>query len=445
MGNVDRTASRTVIPQSRGLRLLPIFVALPYLFITWGLFLVGPYVWPVRQWWAIYALIPAAFLALGMGFVVGTRGQAQASGMPAAKAMFWIGGLAALALLVPSSLVYTGKLPWQLSGALESQKDAYSALAEQLAATQGSRGPIALARALFGPLTFCVVPIVVVLWESATKLEKTLAFGTVAASVIFSIERGTTSQLADVFIVGLSAFLVRVGIFTGNLAGLARHWRALVGAAVAFSIILVVVVGRTEARLGGQNIRCLANSGVCADLSSGVYGRMGDTVAFGSAAVTGYFSQGYYGVALAAEKDWEPTWGIGHSPVASALFVMLGGSESFANRSFTFRARSDGWSDETQWSSLITWLANDLTLWGSIVALFGLGWLWGKSWLDASAGGDLRGTVLFCVLSLMVFYLPANNYLMSTYEGYTTLVFWLAVWGFRRRRRSAPSFSEDRS
>lgn len=426
-----------MIPQSRGLRLLPILVALPYLFITWALFLLGPYIWPVREWWAIYALVPAAFLALGLGFVVGTRGSPHAIGMPTAKVMFWIGGLAAVILLVPSSLVYTGKLPWQLSSALQSQKDAYSALSEQLAATQGSRGPIALARAIFGPLTFCVIPIAVLLWESTTKLERALAFGTVAASVIFSIERGTTSQLADIFIIGLSAFLVRVGVFTGNLVGLVKHWRAIVGAALAFALILVVMIGRTEARLGGQNIRCLANSGVCADLSSGVYGHMSDTMAFGSAAVTGYFSQGYYGVALAAEKDWEPTWGIGHSPVVSAIFVMLGGDENFANRSFTFRARADGWSDETQWSSLITWFANDVTLWGSLLPLFALGWLWGKSWLDASAGGDLRGTMLFCVLSLMVFYLPANNYLMATYEGYTTFIFWLAIWGFGRWRRSS--------
>jgi len=123
--------------------------------------------------------------------------------------------------------------------------------------------------------------------------------------------------------------------------------------------------------------------------------------------------------------------------VASALFVMMGGDENFANHSFTFRARADGWSDETQWSSLITWLANDVTLWGSLVLLFGIGWIWGKSWIDASSAGDIRGAILFCVLSLMVFYLPANNYLMSTYDGYTTLLFWLAIWGIGRRKRPA--------
>lgn len=421
--------------QSRGLRLLPIGLALPYLFTTWALFLFGPYVWPVREWWVIYFLVPGAFLSLALGFLLGARGQARGSGMPSAKVMFYIGALAAIILLTPATLTYTGKLPWQLSGAIEDQKQAYSALAEQLASTQGSRGPVALARTLFGPFTFCVLPLCIILWETTTKLERALMAATVAAGLIFSIQRGTSAQMADIIIVTLAAFMVRIGAFSRNLAGLARHWKGLVGIGLIVATLLVILVGRTEARLGGQNIKCLANSGACVDLSSGIYGHMSDTVAFGSAAVSGYLSQGYYGVTLAAEKDFQPTWGIGHSPAASAMFVMLGGSESFANRSYTYRARGDGWSDETQWSSLITWLANDLTLWGAVAALFGFGWLWGKAWLDASVGGDMRAAVFFCVLSMMVFYLPANNYMLATYDGYATFLFWLVIWAFGRRRR----------
>jgi hypothetical protein len=425
-----------VIEQSRGLRLLPILLALPYLFSTWLLFLFGPYVWPVRAWWAIYFLVPAAFIALAFGFMLGIRTKPRGAGMPSARLMFYIGALAAILLLTPATLTYTGKLPWQLSGAIQDQKQAYSALAEQLASTQGSRGPVALARTLFGPFTFCVLPIAIILKETRTKIETALMIATVAAGLIFSIQRGTSAQLADIIIVWLSAYIIRIGVFSDSLAGVLRHWKGIVAVAILGAAIIVTVVGRTEARLGGQNIKCLAESGACVDLSSGVYGHMSDTMAFGSAAIAGYFSQGYYGVALAAEKDFQPTWGIGHSPAASALFVMLGGSETFANRSYTYRARFDGWSDETQWSSLITWLANDLTLWGAVAAIFWIGWLWGRTWLDATAGGDLRAAVFFCVLSMVVFYLPANNYLMATYDGYATLLFWWATWAIGRKRRA---------
>lgn len=423
-------------PKSRGLRLLPILVALPYLFATWLLFLFGPYVWPVRAWWAIYLLVPSAFLALGAGFLTGIRGEARGAAMPSAPMFLWIGAIAAVVLLIPSTVVYTGKLPWQLSGALQSQKEAYSALADQLASTAGSRGPVALARTIFGPFIFSVLPLYLLLRERASKVELLLVLATVGASIIFSIQRGTSSQLADIAIVAIAAYMVRIGAYSNSLAGIARHWKSIAVGAVFVVGSLVTVVGRTEARLGGQNIRCLDQSGACVDLSSGVYGQMSDTMAFGSAAISGYFSQGYYGVALAAEKDFEPTWGIGHSPAAAAVFVMLGGDEDFANRTYTYRARADGWSDQTQWSSLITWLANDFSLWGAVAVLFGLGWLWGRTWLDATVGGDLRAAILFCVLAMMVFYLPANNYMLATYDGYATVVFWLIAWAWGRRARA---------
>ncbi|WP_116091763.1 hypothetical protein [Sphingomonas crusticola] len=424
------------------LRLLPLWVALPYLLITWLLFLVGPYVWPVRAWWAIWIYIPVAFACLAFGFTHGSKGEPRGEGMPKAKWLFYVGSIGALLLLIPTTLTYTGKLPWALGGALD-QREAYAALADQLAATAGGRGPIALLRALLGPFVFCVIPMAVLLWKTPnqrmTWLERALAIATGIIAIDLSLLRGTTAQLADLLIVIASAVLIRLTLHSrgAGLTAVFRHWKLALSGAVLLSMVVLVLVGRTEARLGGRNIGCIERSGVCADLSTGAYGRMPESVAFGAAAVSGYFSQGYYGVALAAEKPWLPTWGAGHSPVAGTLFVMFGGKEQFLNRTYTSRARAEGWPDDTQWSSLITWLANDASLWGALALLWGLGWLWGRTWIDASQAGDLRAAVLFCVLSMVIFYLPANNYVMGTYDAYATLIVWWVLWGWGRGRRSS--------
>jgi hypothetical protein len=270
------------------------------------------------------------------------------------------------------------------------------------------------------------------------RFEKILAAVSVIISVDMSILRGTTAPLADLVVIGSSGYLVKIAgkPSGGALLVLAQRWKSFLAGAITIALVVIILIGRTEARLGGRDIGCLANSGVCADLSSGIYGAMSNSAAFGSAAVAGYFSQGYYGVALASEKPFQSTWGIGHSPASIALFVQLGGKQSFADRSYIARARDDGWNDQTQWSSLITWLANDVSLWGVLPALLGLGWIWGRTWLDASVGGDVRATVFFCAIQMMVFYLPANNYMMQSYDQYVTLVFWGLLWFFGRSRRN---------
>jgi len=181
---------------------------------------------------------------------------------------------------------------------------------------------------------------------------------------------------------------------------------------------------------------CIGYSRICADLTKTPYAAMSDDMAFGAAAITGYLAQGYYGLSLAGEKTPMPTFGIGHSPPLAALYVNLGGDESWANRTLTYRNRIDAWSDETQWSTMWAWIANDIGFTGALIFTIALGWLWGKTWIDTLAG-DLRAAVLFCLVMMTIFYAPANFQLTSTFEGYATLLWWLGVWTWGRSRRTA--------
>ena len=417
---------------------LPLFLGLGYLLATYALFWFGPFDWPVKATWVPEFYIPACFAFLAIGFLIGSRGNARAADFQRAPSFFLFGAWAAVLLLVPTALIYTGKAPWEIGSALADQQAAYSALADQLYATAGSRGPLALARAACGPFIFCVLPLGVLFWRQLSVPRKLGVLATIAASTILSVLRGTTRELADILVIGSSAYFVRVG-FAGQSQGalltLARRWKGILAGAIALGIVLTAVVGRTQIRASGKMATCIGYSHICADLTSGLYGKMSDTFAFGSAAITGYLAQGYYGLSLAGEKQFESTYGIGHSPPLSAVFVSLGGDETWANRTYTFRNRIDAWSDETQWSSMWAWIANDLGFGGALVMTLGIGWLWGKTWTDSIAG-DLRAAVLFCIIMMTIFYAPANLQITGTLEGYATLVFWLAAWAIGRGKRS---------
>ncbi len=55
------------------------------------------------------------------------------------------------------------------------------------------------------------------------------------------------------------------------------------------------------------------------------------------------------------------------------------------------------WSDNTEWSTIFPWLANDVGFTGSLIVVFFLGILFGKSWRDAATGNDFAA-IVFCLL-----------------------------------------------
>lgn len=399
----------------------------------------GPFDWPLKAWWVPDLYVPACFAFLVAGFMIGSRGVGRVADLNQSPAFFAIGVLAALTLLIPTAYTYTGKMPWEAGAALGDQQAAYSALADQLYATQGSRGPIALIRAISGPFIFCVLPLGVMLWPHLSWRRRLAVILTVLVSIDLSILRGTTRELADILVIGTSAYLVRIGAVAHakeqNLLGaIARRWKSIVFGVVLLFLVIVALVGRTQVRANGQSATCIGYSHICADTTNGIYGHMNDTFAFGTAAVTGYLAQGYYGLSLAAEKPFLPTFGIGHSPPIAALFVSVGGDEQWANRTYTYRGRLDAWSDESQWSTMWSWVANDVGFGGSLLFTLALGLLWGRTWIDALSG-DLRASILFCIVMLTIFYAPANLQITSTFEAYATLIFWFFVWFVGRGQR----------
>lgn len=348
-----------------------------------------------------------------------------------------VGAIAAVVLLIPSSLIYTDKWPWQIAAALNDQRDAYATLADQLAETEGARGPFALVRAVAAPFTFCVLPMAVIYWPRLSGKNRFLAILVVLVSIDFSILRGTTRELADLAVIAMSALLVSLGrtsVSTGaNFStAIGRHWKALALAPLLVFAVTVSLIGRTEARLGGKNSICLADSGACVT-NEQPYASMSDATFFGLATVSGYLGQGYYGLTLTANKPFDSTLGVGHSPAVGALFLMLGGNKEHLDRAYTARAERDGWSDATQWSTLLSWISNDIGLAGALFFVVILGALWGRAWINATHGNDDRSAVYFCAIMMMIFYLPANNQMMGSFDNYFTLVFWFVVAMFGRK------------
>lgn len=414
-------------------RRLPLLPVATYLVVTFLLFVAWPINWllPAGEWARLSFYVAGCFFLLFSLFLTGTKGSARSSGFRRWPSVMLTGAAAAIVLLIPSSYYYTGRLPWEVLGALQQQGDTYSQFQDQLFATTGQRGLISIVRAFAAPFVFAVIPLAVLRWQEMNLALRLAALATVGCSLIFSVLRGTDKEFADLIIVAGSAFMVamaRGGAGGAAARSIGRHWKGIVLAVVFVAVAASLFSERKTQRVGRIETACANDSGICADLGAPLIAWMGPQAQFSVSLFILSTCSGYYGLALAMEKDFEPTWGLGHSAFALGTYEALSGDRDLAPRSYTFRNGIDGWSQENYWSTLITWIANDVGFPGALAVLAFLGFAWGRSWRDAAFGESDPAAILFCQLMVMLFYLPANNQVLGALDGYLVIGFWAAMW-----------------
>ena len=435
---------RVVAP--RGFTMLPPLMVFGYVVGTFLLFLFWPIDWPIYgsdRWTTLIGYVTLCFTTIAAGMRLGGEGQTTVvAALPNLKVLLAIGaGLAAL-LLVPSSFAYTDRGPWQVLDALRDQGWAYKQLQIQLYATTGQRTVIAVLRTLAAPFTFAVLPLGIVHWARIGWTGRISVAVAVSASIIFSIMRGTDKEIADLLITGLAATLVSFGrsvaVGMGGRHLLMRYLRPVLIGLLCFYMAQGLSTDRKDARLGGYVSRtavCANDSRICADLDSGGIAWLPLRQRFGLTLFILSTCSGYYGLELALEKPFDPAWGLGHSPAALSVYEAVTGDPSLHTRTFTWRNGEDHWSEEYYWSTLITWIANDTGFAGAPFVLALLGYFWVRWWREAAAGMSDSAVILFVLATTAIFYLPANNQVFASYEGYSTFAAWLAVWLWQGSRQ----------
>ncbi len=432
---------------STALTRLPILLVLGYVVSTFVMFLVWPINWPIyyrSEWVRLIAYVSLCFAVVGVASLVGSRGATRLTApLPYLRLLLIVGAITALLLLVPASFTYTGRGPWEILDALGDQGAAYRRLQIQLWTTEGQRNTIAAIRAVAAPLTFAVLPLGIIHWDRIGITGRVAVVVTVLSSITFSILRGTDKEIADLFVVGSAAAFVSYGRSrTLGFEGfeiVRRYWKPALIALIFFYFAVGLFTDRKDARLGGYVSRtavCANESRICANLDNPWISWLPHRQRFGFTFFILSTSSGYYGLALALEKPFESAYGIGHSPAALSVYEVLTGDKSVHTRTFTYRNGADRWSEEYYWSTLMTWIANDVGFAGAVLVLGLVGYLWGRWWREAAAGMSDPAAMLFVLATTMMVYLPANNQVLASYDGYTILAVWLAIWLWHRRARS---------
>jgi hypothetical protein len=443
------SASVRVLPvvSPAGLTRMPLVLIFGYVAATFALFLTWPIDWPIytfANWARLVAYVSLCLVALGVAAARGSAGATRLTA-PLPYLPFWLplGAIIAVLLLIPSSFAYTGRGPWEMLDALRDQGAAYRRFQEQLFLTSGQRNTIVALRTATAPLIYAVLPLGIIRWRSIGWSGRLSVVLVVVAAIIFSIMRGTDKELADLFVIGTAAGFVVAGrnvtLGQGGSDLVRRYWKFAAVALVFLVFAQSLFTERKDERLGGYASRtsvCANNSRICADLDNPLISWLPLRQRFGLTVFILSTCSGYYGLELAMEKDFDSTFGVGHSPAALSVYEAVTDDPTLHHRTYTYRNGADGWSEEYYWSTLMAWIANDVGFAGAFLIIAVIGLMWGKWWREAAAGMSDPAGVLFALSTTMIFYLPANNQVFASYEGYTIFLVWLAIWLWHRSRRT---------
>lgn len=151
--------------------------------------------------------------------------------------------------------------------------------------------------------------------------------------------------------------------------------------------------------------------------------------------LSGYFSQGYRGLALCLNENFVPTWGMGFSfKIMNDYSRWFGIPLELIEKSYPVRMSHDyGIGAYSNWHSIFPWFASDVTFFGAIIVVCGFIYLWGRAWKEWIDTKNLWPLLLFSHLTILVLFIPCNNQLFQTRESIVAtlllFIFWIVFRG----------------
>ena len=465
-----------VAPVSRGLstfaRLAPVVIATVYLSATVLLLASGLWPWPIHQPFRLYGYLVLANVLLVAGYVTAAFRAPRVYGARwSHESVFWACATVTVLVLPLTSYARTGSWYPDAVAGLRDPGSAYN----QTLNLRASAELIEYVRIVLAvPLTL-LLPLTVYTWTGMSTLTRVAAVTGIGGYLAVYVAMGTNKVLADVAVV-----VCILGIAAAIAGGAAITRRAALRLAVIGAVVMAMMltffsVGQFT-REGGlavartvdtthinwssparppeaQQREVLARGAaynsyrrgqqdprsglVTARLDHWLVQNLPSSVGSSIIALAGYLTQGYYGLSLAMEEPYVPTYGLGSSHFLVRNGARLLGAPEFHDRPYPMRVETHrGWDAYGVWSSFYAWAASDLTFPGVLVAMLLVGRLLALTWLDTLEGSNPFAIGSFALAFLMVIYLPANNQIFGSGEAAVGFVGLITLWLFTRRRSS---------
>lgn len=181
---------------------------------------------------------------------------------------------------------------------------------------------------------------------------------------------------------------------------------------VSVVILMVLIVSyfaySTTDRMGNKIPTKISNIPI--DSNNVLLNLIPDSFKYAFIMVDFYLTQGYCGMSIALNYDFQSTFGIGNS-----TFLTENIEDIFHTKIYerTYQSRmKEVWNDRVNWSTAYTWFANDISFIGVIPLMFLLGWMLYKV-IEGASRGNIFAIALIPLYTQMIIFLPANNSMLA--------------------------------
>lgn len=289
-------------------------------------------------------------------------------------------------------------------------------------------------------LYYCFPAITVLYWEQINKIQRILSVIIIVLCLLLGFASGTNASIFHV-IIPLS-----VGLVLKNLTGNKKNNKSTARQnikRIRKPIITMLCFGvlyfinNIDSRLGGNVLAYFCSKSSDITIST-PYKEIINNPQLGSlvkglASVQSYICQGYYGMSLAIDKGFTPTYGLGHSFFLATSSDNMFGTNIISN---TYQEKiTNIWSRTVNWHSFYSQMANDVGFYGVIIIMLILGIITSKVWIDIIINNNPIAKLLFVVMMPIYIFMPMNNQMGNLYGTFFSFWVLLILWIISRKNK----------
>lgn len=394
-----------------------------YLTVTVILFLFGPVLYPAVNRWQTLAFLTFYQLALFLGFYIGEK-HTKITKRITVKPIANVNSNLLIALFLLLNLFFSFALIQQkigvpsLSGLItafqNSIRNAGQAYRMTLEGSDNAESSLLTTlNTLLSPLTYAIIPYCIYFYKKIDVGNKALLFLAITMSFVSNILTGTNVGIFRLIITIATILLVKgwareqKSVYTEKK--LKKRSSKNIVVAILLFVFITIFSNNVTSRMQGMGYTI---SGLRIDYQNWLFQLTPAFLHRPILLATFYISQGYYGMSLAFDFIWRPTFFLGNSSFLIQKSNMLGlDSSAIFSRTYISQM-SHLWHPGVNWHTAYTWLANDLSFYGVVVYIFLLGFFLSVLIKEASKG-EVLALILLPLFFMMVIFLPMNNNILG--------------------------------
>lgn len=280
-------------------------------------------------------------------------------------------------------------------------------------------------------VSYSIIPLNCLLFSCYKKDGKCIALLNILLSATRYIAIGTNKGIFDIVIFSLTACLIsyfRKNRYTFNMSKLLKT-------VFIFVLLLLPALFFFNKAIGTRGIGhnwstpgYAIGGKVFLDRESVIFDILPEGLIGICVLLTTYIAQGYYGFAATTAVKWTPMFGLGNS-----MFLV----DQLNLNEYTLQYKAQqlyGWDSRVQWHTIYSWLANDVSVYGVILVMFLIGFVFAIVYAESILYDNPISELLCCFFMILFFFIPANNQMANGMSQFMSFYFAILVWLLCRSR-----------